>query len=218
MNRDEEETRRFLERLAGKPLADGSPPHPGLMVLRDALRAQAETERAAESATEADLTAEEKACMLVIKQHLIDRELLGAPVTKLPERVKPRSSLLQRLKETVFGSGWRGPVAVAASLMLTTLVVLEIALPPPEEKDIVRGAATPVIFASDPAAAAEAIAAPLREAGAEVSIVQINANKWSVTVEAPQSVDPVAIQKILKGAGVPVEGPPPYKLSIEAQR
>lgn len=218
MNRDDEETRKFFEQLAGRPTDDGAPPRPGIEALRDGLRAQIEIERAAESATDADLTGEEKARMLAIKQHLIERGLLGAPIAKSPSRTEARPSLLQRLKEAVFGSGWHGPVAVAASLMLAALVVLKIVLPPPEEKDIVRGAATPVILAPDPAAASEALAAPLREADAVVTVVKINANKWKMMVEVPQSVDLVAIQKILKDAGVLVEGLPPYELSIETPR
>lgn len=221
MNRDDEETRKFFEQLAGRPTDDGAPPRPGIEALRDGLRAQIEIERAAESATDADLTGEEKARMLVIKQHLIERGLLGAPIAKSPSRTEARPSLLQRLKEAVFGSGWHGPVAVAASLMLAALVVLKIALPPP---DNVRGAnvrgdaTTPAIFAPDPAAASEALAAPLREADAVVTVVKINANKWKMMVEVPQSVDLVAIQKILKDAGVLVEGLPPYELSIETPR
>ena len=50
MSREEEDTNEFFEQLQGKPSADGRPPSPGMGALRDALRAQLETTRSAETA------------------------------------------------------------------------------------------------------------------------------------------------------------------------
>ena len=214
----EEDTHEFFERLAGKPPTDGSTPRPGVVALRDALRAQIETLRSAASATEVDLTPEEKARMAALKQHLIDRGLLGAPVASKSSRLVDRPSLIQRVRYALLGSGWQRPMAVAASLLLVTLVVVKIALPPPAEESIVRGAAAPVIVAPDPAAAAGSLAAQLRSAGAEVLTVQINAKEWSMHIDVPRSGNLAAVQKILGDAGVQVAGPPPYHVSIKTVR
>lgn len=218
MSREEEDTNTFFERLGGNPPTDGSAARPSVNALRDALRAQIETMRSAESATEAELTAEERVRMAALKQLLVDRGLFGAPGAGTPSRFVNRPGLFKRVRDALLGSGWQRPVVVAASLLLVTLAVIKLALPPPTEENIVRGGATPVIVASDPAATAESLAVQLRTTGAEVLTVQINAKEWSVRIDVPRSGNLSAAQKILTDAGVQVVGPPPYSVKVKSER
>lgn len=213
----QEDTDAFFERLVSRPLNDGSTPHPGITALRDALRAQIETMRSAETTTEADLDPEERARMAEIKQQLLDRGFLVAPVASTPSRLMNRPSLLQRAGRALLGRGWQRPAAVASLLLAVLVIVVKIALPPAQEETIIRGTTTPVIVAPDPAAVAESLAEQLRTTGAEVLIVQINAKEWSLRIDVPRSGNLSAAQKILRDAGIPVVGPPPYGVRVKSE-
>jgi len=217
MSREQDDTNAFFDQLLGKLPTDGRAPHPGVAELRDALLAQIETQRSAETATAADFDQHELERMAEIKQLLIDRGLL-APAAKPSSRNMDRPHLLQRLSETLLGDGWHRPLALAASLLLCIVVIVTLTLPPATDEILLRGADSPVMIAPDPAVAAESLAAQLRNAGAEVLVVPINAKEWSVRIDVPQSVELAAIQKILSASGVQVAGPPPYHLSVKPGR
>jgi hypothetical protein len=218
MSREQDDTNAFFDQLLGKLPTDGRAPHPGVAELRDALLAQIETQRSAETATAADFDQHELERMAEIKQLLIDQGLLGTTKMNTSSRSVDRPNLLQRLSEALLGDGWHRPVALAASLILCIVVIVTLTLPPPTDEILLRGADSPVMIAPDPAAAAESLAAQLRNAGAKVLVVPINAKEWSVRIDVPQAVELAAIQKILSDSGVQVVGPPPYHLSVKPGR
>lgn len=205
---DERDADDYFEALAGR-----RPAAPGAQALREALRAQAQTLREAEQATLADLDAGERARMDALKARL---QAAGAfrPAAAAP----PAPGWSGRLRALLLGDAWQRPLAVAAGLLLASLLVLRLGLPGDDDNPsrTLRGAPSLVIEVADPAARSSALEAELRAAGAQVLRVQVNAGEWSLVVEVPEATKLAAVQQRLRAAGFAVDGPPPYELSVRA--
>lgn len=204
---DERDTDDYFEALAGR-----RPGSAGARALRDALQAQANTLREAERATAADLGADEQARMASLKARL---QAAGAfrPAAAPP----PAPGWGARLRALLLGDSWQRPLAIAAGVLLASVLALRLGLPGGDDDDpsrTLRGAASRVIVVADPEARSAALQAELRAAGAEVLRVQVNAGEWSLVVEVPEATKLAAVQQRLRAAGFGVDGPPPYELAV----
>lgn len=214
MSQHDDNTTDFFNKLAGKATVDANGKDRGVAMLREALQNQIKTIRQAEAAESETLSVEELAKMAAIKQQLIAKGLIG----RTPPR-QSQSNWMAKISEYIFGTGWERPVALAASIMFVTALVVMLALPPDTDTDVVRGSdATPVLVVSDPAATIETLTRQLTQAGAEVLPVQINNAEWTLLVSAPRSADHASIKKILEGAGIKVAGELPYTVSIRTKQ
>lgn len=207
---DERDAEAYFDALAGR-----RPGSPGARALRDALQAQANTLREAERATAADLGADEQARMASLKARL---QAAGA----FRPAVTPPAALGWggRLRALLLGDSWQRPLAVAAGVLLASLLVLRLTLPGDDDDPsrTLRGAPSRVIEVADPAARSSALDAELRAAGAQVLRVQVNAGEWSLVVEVAEAAKLAEVQQRLRAAGFAVDGPPPYELSVRAAR
>lgn len=217
MSRDEEKTDDLFDRLAGKIPRDQTEQNSGVEVLREALRAQIDTVHAAEQASRDELSVKEKAQMDVIKHQLLEQGLIGvARTVGKDSSSKDKANWIQRLQELVFGTGWERPFALALSMLFVIAIGVQVGLPPDSDPDfIVRGGATPEIITSDPSKISEELAMQLREVGAQVLIVKINADDLTMRVDVPSSADLSAIKKIFMDKGITLEGYPPYRLKVK---
>ena len=121
MSQDEKNTEDFFDTLSKKS-NDDKASSPGVLVLRHALRKQIDTVRSVETQKHIELTAEEKRKMEAVKQHLIENGLLNEPENEKKE-TKKQTDIAEWLNKTLFGTGWQQPIAMAASLLIVSLVV-----------------------------------------------------------------------------------------------
>lgn len=200
----------YFEALAGR---EGG--NPGAQALRDALQAQARTLRDAEQARADDLSEEERARMASLKQRL---QAAGA---FRPAPAPPRApGWGERLRVLVFGDSWQRPLAIAAGVVLASVLALRLAAPIDDDDDpsrTLRGRPSAVISVPDAAATAAALETRLRAAGAEVLRVQVNANEWSLEVRVPEASRVSLVQQLLREAGFAADAPPPYELSVRSR-
>lgn len=208
---DERDADDYFDALAGR-----RPGSPGARALRDALQAQANTLREAERATAADLGADERARMASLKARLQAAGVFR-PVTPAVAP-PPAPGWGGKLRALLLGDSWQRPLAIAAGLLLASVLVLRLGLPGDDDDPsrTLRGAPSRVIEAADPAARSSALEAELRAAGAQVLRVQVNAGEWSLVVEVPEAAKLADVQQRLRAAGFKVDGPPPYELSVRA--
>jgi hypothetical protein len=125
----------------------------------------------------------------------------------------------ERLRTLLLGDSWQRPFALAAGVLLASVLVLRLAAPGDDDDPsrTLRGQPSQVITVPDPAAASGALEARLRAAGAEVLRVQINAAEWSLTVNVPDAARVSLVQQLLREGGFAVDGPPPYELSLRGR-
>lgn len=199
----------YFEALAGR-----RPGGPGTDALRAALQAQARTLREGEQARAEDLSDADRARMEALRQRL---QAAGA---FRPAPAAPRApGWGERLRTLLLGDSWQRPFALAAGVLLASVLVLRLAGPGDDDDPsrTLRGQPSRVITVPDPAAAASALEARLRAAGAEVLRVQINAAEWSLTVNVPDAARLSLVQQLLRESGFAVDGPPPYELSLRGR-
>lgn len=199
----------YFEALAGRRSSG-----PGADAMRDALRAQARTLREAEQARLEDLSEAEQARMEGLKQRLL------AAGAFRPAPAAPTSpGWGERLRTLLLGDSWQRPFAIAAGVLLASVLALRLGGPVGDDDDpsrTLRGQPSRVITVPDAAAASGALEARLRAAGAEVLRVQINAAEWSLTVSVPDAARVSLVQQLLREAGFKVDGAPPYELSVRS--
>ncbi|MBX3604737.1 MAG: hypothetical protein KF788_05685 [Piscinibacter sp.] len=203
-----DEADHVFEVLAGRR-AGG----PGTDALRDALHAQARTLREAEQARAEDFSEAERAQMDGLKRRL---QAAGA---FRPEPVPPAApGWGERLRALLLGDSWHRPVALAAGVLLASVLLLRLTAPGDDDDPsrTLRGGAASVVTAQDPAAASAALEARLRAAGAEVLRVQIGAAEWSLRVTVPDAARLSAVRQLLREAGFAAEGEPPFELGVRA--
>lgn len=210
------EAEGYFDALAGRPPADEGAASRGVLALRAALQAEARCVAEAEAKAGTALSPSEQAHLDAIKQQLLAQGVL-APA-KPPLTVRAPSSGLRKRLAWLLGGGWQAPLAVAASLMLASVLVLQLTLPPDDTAPVERGRPTPALVVDDPQATAQALAQKLEQAGADVLVVQIHAQEWSLQAEVPRKADPAAVRKVLADAGISSPGEPPYRISIRARR
>lgn len=218
-NQHPDDGETFFEALAGR--GDG---YPGARALREAIQAEARTLREAESARSEELSDAERARMDTIKQRLIEagvfRKIAGSvdrqpPAPSASSTPARQRSLWDGLRELLFGGTWQRPLALAASLLLATVLVLHMGLPQRDEApDVMRGEPHPAIETPAPAEAVRRLKAELTAVGAEVVSVQINDGEWALEVSVPDASNVTATQRILRDAGFRLDGSPPYQLVI----
>jgi hypothetical protein len=200
----------FFDALAGRGDAG-----PGAGTLRAALKARAQTLAEAESADAAQWTAAERERMAALKERL---RLAGA----FRPAPAPPPGALAWLRAWLLGPGggegiaWARPLALAAGVAIVGLVVVRLWEPDRDPAYEPRGGKPHVVVAADPAARSAQVGAALRAAGADVVRAQINAAEWSLTVRAVPEPKLAEVQRVLRDAGVAVEGAPPYELSVRA--
>lgn len=217
---DEDEAVEFFEKLAGRSSPDKTSANDrGVVALRDALRNQIETMRAAEAANASDLSASELAKMDALRQQLLDKGLIGKPTAEnAKQAAATRPNWAQWLRDALLGTGWQRPFAVAASLvMVVTLAVLMSRPPVPDpEMEIMRGGnTTPQLIIAHPLETIEELTARLKPTGAEVAPLQINDKEWVLRISVPKHTDREAVKKILTNAGINVTGDPPYRITLK---
>lgn len=218
MSRDDQKTDELFDRLAGKIPRDNTDSNLGAQVLRDAIRAQIDTQRAAELASSDDLSAEQKAKMDVIKHQLLAQGLIGVASSSDSSSTN-KSNWLRRLQQLIFATGWERPVALAMSMVFVITIGVQLGLSPNLEPDIiVRGGATPEIIAPNATKFSEKLAKSLRELGAKVLIVKINADDLTMRVDVPKAIDLSTIKKLFEDNGIKLEGYPPYRLTVKQAR
>jgi len=219
-----EDGEEFFEALVGREQG-----LPGAKALREALEAEAKTLREAEGASAEDLSADERQIMTAIKQRLLDAGLLPptspAQVHGVTSDAPPPSSRqqsaslwtkqLSRLGEWLFGGDRLRPVAIAASVVVASLVVIIVGTPTNQPTDdVMRGDSVLVITAADPAAEVAQLEQKLKAAGAEVIHAKLNDTEWAleVNVEKPEQLEQV--KQVLRGAGYLIGKQPPYELEV----
>lgn len=208
MDGDERDIEDYFEALAGR--RDGGP---GPAALRAALQAQARTLREAERARADDLDEAERARMDSLKQRLVAAGAFRPPPAPAP-------GALARWRDRLFGGSWQRPLALAAGVLLASVLGLRL-LPTADDEDpsrTLRGGAGAVIEAADPAARVAALEAELKAAGAQVLVVPLNAREWSLGVEVADASRVEAVRGVLQRAGFRAEGAPPYELGVRAAR
>lgn len=201
----------WFEALAGRRGGEA-----GARAMREALQAQARTLREAESARAEDLDVPERARMDALKARL---QAAGAfrPAPAAP----PAPGWGERLRALLLGDSWQRPLAIAAGLVLASVLALRLALPGGADDDpsrTLRGAPGSTLVAPDPAARSAALEARLREAGAEVVRVQVNAGEWSLLVSVPDAARLPPVRQRLREAGFQADGNPPFELSVRTPR
>lgn len=200
----------YFEALAGR-----RPGSAGADALRDALQAQARTLREGEQARADDLSAEEQARMASLK------ERLRAAGAFRPAPVPPRApGFGERLRALLLGDSWQRPFAIAAGVLLASVLALKLGMPIGEDDDpsrTMRGQPSALIVVADPAAASAALESRLRGAGAEVLRVQINAREWSLEVKVTDAARVSLVQQLLREAGFAADKPPPYELLVRGR-
>lgn len=211
MSQDDDSTKDFFDKLAGKVTVESSKDDRGVAMLREALQNQRKTIQEAEAATDEVLSGEELAKMNAIKQQLIAKGLINTSLQK-----QRHKDWLVVIRDFIFGTGWERPVALAASMLFAIALMWQINVPSDLDTDIVRGGdETPVLVVADPQATIESLTKQLNQAGAEVLPVLTNDYEWKVQVDVPSKVDASVIQIILNENGVKVTGLPPYYLLVK---
>lgn len=212
MNPTERETDDYFEALAGR-----APHGSGADALRDALLAEARTLREAEAARAEDLGVAERAEMDGIKRRLIAAGAFRASVPVQPPH--PWTRWIGGLFKGLFDSNWQRPLAVAAGLVVATVIVLRLdpGLDADDPSTTLRGPAVSEIEAADAAARSAELERLLVQAGAEVVRVPIDDKRWALQVDVPDAAALPAVQALLREAGFRVEGTPPYELGIRTQ-
>ncbi len=224
MSRDDQKTDELFDRLAGKTTRpehvndSEAKSNTGAAVLRDAICAQIDTQRVAEQANNDDLSVEQKAQMDAIKQQLLAQGLIGV-ASSSDSCSTSKSNWLGRLQQLIFATGWERPVALAMSMVFVITIGVQVGLSPSFEPDvIVRGGVTPEIISSDATKYSQALAKSLRELGAKVLIVKINADDLTMRVDVPKAVDLSTIKKLFEDNDIKLEGYPPYRLIVKQAR
>lgn len=217
---DDTESDAFFDALGGRRPAEGERPASGAQAMRAALLAQANTVREAQAAQASDLSAEEAAQMAELKLRLVQQGVLKKSGPQAHKTGSLRmAQWWQGLVDALLGGGWQRPMAVAASLMLVSAVVLKLALPPSTDPDIERGSSDiPELISPAPAQAAEKLAAKLKAAGGDVLLVQTDEQAWILRVTVPPHVNSASIARVLNEAGVKVSGAGPYRVLIHSGR
>lgn len=212
----------FFETLAGR--ANGQAAG---KAMREALQAEAKTIQGAENSSLKDLSKEELRAMEVIKQKLIADGVFRPQATgselveystapkPVPSSITPQS-MFDLMVKFIFGHSWQRPLAMVASVLMVSLVVLRGGMWAPQDDapDVYRGAPKTVIVVPNPEATARQLTARLNEAGADAIAVQINTTEWSVSVELVDTSKLELVQQILGETGASAEGLPPYHLTI----
>lgn len=218
MSRDDQQTDKLFDRLAGTTAQKNNESNLGSEVLRDAIRAQIETQRVAEKMICDDLSAEQKLKMDAIKQQLLAQGLIGVASTS-NSNSKNNNNWIQRLHKLIFDTGWERPIAFAMSMLFVITIGIQVGLSPDQESNIiVRGGTTPEIIAPNAIKYSEELAESLRKIGAKVLIVKINADDLSMRVDVPSAVDLSSIKKLFSDYGIELKGYPPYRLTIKQSR
>src|SRR5205823_5860034 len=97
--------------------------------------------REAEAARPEDLSAEERARMDSLKERL---RAAGAFRRAAMPAVPARTPLLQRLRDLLLGDSWQQPVAIAAGVVIASVLVLRFAgLSEPDQSSVIRGRGAP---------------------------------------------------------------------------
>lgn len=198
----------YFEALAGR-----RPGGAGTEALRAALHAQARTLREGEQARAEDLSDAERQRMDALKQRL---QAAGA---FRPAPAPPAApGWGERLRTLLLGDSWQRPFAIAAGVLLASVLALRLGGPVGDDDPsrTLRGQPSTVITVPDAAAASGALEGRLRAAGAEVLRVQINGAEWSLTVTVPDAARVSLVQQLLREAGFALGGPPPYELSVRS--
>lgn len=212
MSQEEEKTQAFFESLAGRSSGENTPVSPGVEQLRKVLRDQLETLREAERADAIEWGAVEKSRMDTLKQRLVEEGVLGKPAASVKAT---ESSWLSRLRDWLLGTGWERPLAMAVTFVFGLFIVLQLALPPAPDYTVVRGTGGDSILKSrDPLKLASELSNQLEEAGAEVLVVQVNDQEWSLRIDLPQPEKEQVIKKLLSDKGIRTQAYPPYRLTI----
>ncbi len=201
----------WFEALAGRREGDA-----GARALREALQAQARTLREADAARADDLDAQEKARMASLKARL-----QAAGAFRPAPAPAPAPGWGARLRALLLGDSWQRPLAIAAGLVLASVLALRLALPGGDDDDpsrTLRGTPGATITAPDPAAKSASLETLLRGAGAEVVRVQVNATEWSLLVTVPDAAQLAPVRQLLRESGFQADGNPPYELSVRAPR
>lgn len=218
MTPDDTESDNFLNALAGRRPNGEKGPNPGAQAMRAALLAQAQTVREAHAAQASDLSDQEAAQMAELKQRLVQQGVLPPPRNQ-PSKARPPQQIKwwRALTDTLLGGGWPRSMAMAASVVLVSVVVLRLAFVPTTDPDIERGRSdTPELISPRPDQAAEVLTAKLTAAGADVLLVQTNEQEWALRITVPRSANGAAIVKVLGDAGIKVSGAGPYRVLVRS--
>lgn len=208
-------------------LASRSQGHAGAEALRDALEAEARTLQEAEEARTEDLSVHERSQMDAIKQQLIDQGVLGSPISPALERYQEQTrrkkssnyyaqTLPNKLLQWLLGDNWQRPLAIAASLLVATVVVMQT-LPQggnDVESNVIRGEAGVSVAVDDPAMVAKNLKDLLTKMRAEVVLVQINDDEWALQVSVADKANVDAVRQSIRDKGFDVQGEPPFELSL----
>lgn len=207
----ERDAEDWFEALAGRREGEA-----GARAMREALQAQARTLREAEAARTEDLDAPEKARMDALKARL-----QAAGAFRPAPAPAPAPGWGERLRALLLGDSWQRPLAIAAGVLLASVLALRLALPGGDDDDpsrTLRGGPGASITAPDPAAKSAALEALLRGAGAEVVRVQVNAGEWSLLVTLPEADRLPQVRQLLRESGFQADGNPPFELSVRAPK
>lgn len=217
MTPDDTESDDFFDALSGRRPNGEKSPNPGAQAMRAALLAQAQTVREAHAAQASDLSDQEAAQMAELKQRLVQQGVLPPPRNQPSKARPPQQKWWRALADTLLGGVWPRSMAMAASLVLVSAVVVRLAFVPTTDPDVERGRSdTPELISPRPDQAAELLTAKLTAAGADVLLVQTNEQEWTLRITVPRSANSAAIVKVLGEAGIKVTGPGPYRVLVRS--
>lgn len=204
----------FFETLAGREQG-----LPGTEVLREA-----------EGASTEELSADERAKMDALKHRLVFSGVLPTTtrstrpvILPLPVSGKSTSStsndLLTGLGGLVFGGNLQRLVAIAASLLLVSLVAIKVGMPSkPTVKDVMRGDSVLLIFTDDAGLTVVELEKKLVPVGSDVFRVQINDAEWVLEVNIPKLEQHTQVKHVLRDAGYLIDKGPPFQLGVRQRK
>ncbi len=223
----------FFEALAGR----GSP-DPGAHALRKALLDEARCiedvlANASTQATPEQLAQRERIKAMLIAEGVFNPAAASPAAAPHPQRAegeperstargssrpvsRPVESIVSRLSAWLKTLSSPQMVGVAASMLLGVLVVLNLSSTKdlPGEDDVMRGAPSLSVSVADPETFSAQLADRINALGGEAVLVQINANKWSVSVSVNKPESLKAVGAYLRENGFAVSDTPPYELSV----
>jgi len=126
-------------------------------------------------------------------------------------------SMFGRVRRKFMGSGWQQPFAMAASLMLIVAVSVLMIDSDPDDlfmPGLVRGQAEMSFMAEDPNVFISNLETNLQKQGADVMVVQINENVWSVVIDVSHAKDTSALREMLVSLGIKPGKKKYYRLKV----